>query len=85
MNASIFFNIAYGDPTASRERVIEVAKAARIHDRILTFADGYDTVVGERGVRLSGGEKQRVALARTMLKDPPILMLVRAERCLVRG
>lgn len=72
---SIRYNISYGDPQAPAESVEAAAKAAQIHERILTFPDGYETKVGERGVRLSGGEKQRVSIARTVLKNPPILML----------
>lgn len=68
-------NIAYGVDNASQEAIEEAAKAAAIHDVILGFPDGYDTVVGERGVTLSGGQKQRTALARTILQNPPILVL----------
>ena len=67
-NDTIFYNIHYGNVNASENEVYKSAKAAQIHDRILTFPDGYETRVGERGLRLSGGEKQRVAIARTMLK-----------------
>ena len=68
-------NIAYGSPDASDEAVEEAARAAQIHDFVAGLPDGYDTLVGERGVKLSGGQRQRVALARTILKDPPILVL----------
>ena len=73
-NDSIFYNIHYGNFDASREEVINAAKKARIHDTILTFPDGYDSVVGERGLKLSGGEKQRVAIARAILTNSPILL-----------
>lgn len=81
-NNDIRTNILYGDTKASDEAVEAAALAAQIHDRILSFPDGYSTVVGERGVRLSGGEKQRVAIARTILKNPPILLLDEATSAL---
>ena len=68
-------NIAYGRPGATRDQIIAAAKAARIHDHIASLPDGYDTVVGERGVSLSGGQKQRVAIARALVMDPKILIL----------
>ena len=68
-------NIAYGRPDATRDQIIAAAKAARIHDHIASLPDGYDTVVGERGVSLSGGQKQRVAIARALVMDPKILIL----------
>lgn len=72
---SIYENIAYGRADATMEEVIAAAKAARIHDFIVSMPDGYDTLVGERGVGLSGGQKQRVAIARALLLDPRILIL----------
>jgi ATP-binding cassette subfamily B protein len=68
-------NIAYAKPDASEQEIIEAAKAANIHDTIVSFPSGYDTVVGERGYRLSGGEKQRIAIARVILKDPAVVIL----------
>lgn len=73
-NETIEYNIRYGDLNATEEEVVNAAKKARMHDAILSFPDGYDTVVGERGLKLSGGEKQRVAIARAMLKRAPILL-----------
>ncbi len=81
-NDTIFYNIAYGRPEASREEVEAAAKAAKIHDFILSLPDGYATTVGERGLKLSGGEKQRVGIARTLLKNPPILLLDEATSAL---
>ena len=81
-NDTIAYNIAYGRPGASREEVEQAARSARIHDFILSMPKGYDTVVGERGLKLSGGEKQRVAIARTLLKDPPILVFDEATSAL---
>ena len=81
-NATIYENIAYGCPTASREDVEEAARRANIHEYILSMPDGYDTVVGERGLKLSGGQKQRIAIARVFLKNPPILILDEATSAL---
>lgn len=81
-NETIYYNIAYGDPEASHEEVIEAAKMAHIHEFIMDLPKGYDSLVGERGLKLSGGEKQRVAIARTILKAPPILMLDEATSAL---
>ena len=74
-NDTIRYNIQYGRLDASEEEVIEAAKHAAIHDQIMQFPDGYETLVGERGLKLSGGEKQRVALARAFLKQPPVALL----------
>lgn len=79
---SIRDNIAYGKPDATDEEIIEVAKKAQAHDFIKDLPQGYDTLVGERGVKLSGGQKQRVAIARAMLKDAPILILDEATSAL---
>ncbi len=81
-NDSIFYNIAYGRPEASRDEVIEAARAAHILRFIEILPQGWDTVVGERGLKLSGGEKQRVAIARTLLKNPAILILDEATSAL---
>ncbi len=81
-NDTIFYNIAYGRPEATRDEVEAAAKAAKIHDFILSLPDGYATTVGERGLKLSGGEKQRVGIARTLLKNPPILLLDEATSAL---
>ncbi len=75
-------NILYGNPQATHEEVVEVSKKAQAHDFIMELSNGYDTMVGERGVKLSGGQKQRVAIARAMLKDAPILILDEATSAL---
>ncbi len=81
-NDSVAYNIAYGRPGASQAEIEGAAKAARIHDFIASTPKGYQTSVGERGLKLSGGEKQRVAIARTLLKDPPILVFDEATSAL---
>ena len=81
-NASIRDNILYGRLDATEEEVVEAAKRANIHDYIMTLDEGYDTVIGERGVRLSGGQKQRLSIARVFLKNPPILILDEATSAL---
>ncbi|MES2943344.1 MAG: ABC transporter ATP-binding protein/permease, partial [Pseudomonadota bacterium] len=81
-NDTVEYNIAYGKPGASREEVEAAAKAARIHDFITSTPLGYKTMVGERGLKLSGGEKQRVAIARTLLKNPPVVIFDEATSAL---
>ncbi|MDA7430324.1 ABC transporter ATP-binding protein/permease [Primorskyibacter aestuariivivens] len=81
-NDTIRYNIEYGREGASEEEIIEASKSAQIHDFITSLPEGYDTMVGERGLKLSGGEKQRVGIARTLLKNPPILLLDEATSAL---
>jgi ATP-binding cassette subfamily B protein len=81
-NDTIRYNIAYGRPDATVDDVQAAARAAKIHDFIMGLPEGYDTMVGERGLKLSGGEKQRVGIARTLLKNPPILLLDEATSAL---
>jgi ABC-type transport system involved in Fe-S cluster assembly fused permease/ATPase subunit len=81
-NETLMYNLKYANPDATDEQVYDACRAASIHDKILTFPDKYETKVGERGLRLSGGEKQRVAIARTILKNPRIIMLDEATAAL---
>ena len=81
-NSSIRDNILYGRPDATEEEVITAAKRANIHDYVMTLENGYDTIIGERGVKLSGGQKQRLSIARVFLKNPPILILDEATSAL---
>lgn len=81
-NETLMYNLKYANQSASDEEVYEACRAASIHDKIMGFPDGYQTKVGERGLKLSGGEKQRVAIARTILKDPRIILLDEATAAL---
>jgi ATP-binding cassette subfamily B protein len=81
-NDTIYYNIAYGQPEATREQVVDAARAAHIHDFIESLPEKYETTVGERGLKLSGGEKQRVAIARTILKNPRVLVFDEATSAL---
>jgi ATP-binding cassette subfamily B protein len=81
-NDTVYYNIAYGQTSASKAQVEEAAKSARIHEFIASTPQGYETMVGERGLKLSGGEKQRVAIARTLLKNPSILIFDEATSAL---
>ena len=81
-HATVRANLLYARPDATQEEIEAAARAAQIHDRILELSDGYDTVVGERGYRMSGGEKQRLAIARVILKDPRVLILDEATSAL---
>ena len=81
-NDPIYYNISYGDPKASQEEVYKSAKGADIHNFVMGLPDGYNTVVGERGLKLSGGEKQRVAIARAILKNPSIYFFDEATSAL---
>ena len=74
-NGSVADNIAYGRPDASLEEIVAAAKAANAHDFVMKMADSYDTIVGERGARVSGGERQRLSIARAILRNPRILIL----------
>ncbi|RZS77213.1 ABC transporter family protein, partial [Phyllobacterium myrsinacearum] len=82
LHASVAENLRFAKPEASDEELITAAKVAQIHDMVSALPDGYATLVGERGYRFSGGEKQRLALARTILRNPPVLLLDEATSAL---
>jgi ATP-binding cassette subfamily B protein len=82
LNATVLENLRYGNPSASRARIEDAARRAQIHDRIVALPEGYDTVVGERGYRFSAGERQRIAIARAIVKDARILILDEATSAL---
>jgi ATP-binding cassette subfamily B protein len=84
-NDTIYYNIAYGRPSATREEVENAARMANIDNFIRSLPDGYEAMVGERGLKLSGGEKQRVAIARALLKDPAIMLFDEATSALDTG
>ena len=81
-NETLFYNISYGNPNSSKEEIVQVTKMAKLHDFIENLPDGYNTIVGERGLKLSGGEKQRVAIARALLKKPKIFFFDEATSSL---
>ena len=81
-HASVAENLRFAKPSATDDEIVAAAKVAHIHDHLMSLPDGYDTIVGERGYRFSGGEKQRLAIARAVLRDPPVLVLDEATSAL---
>ena len=81
-NDTVYYNIAYGKPSATPAEVEQAARLAHIHDFVVALPEGYQSMVGERGLKLSGGEKQRIAIARTILKNPQILLFDEATSAL---